>query len=87
MQNTEHVEGWWDIRRSAEHLGVSVGFLRKAVRNGQVPYARIGSKALRFRREDLDRWALGNSGNRDAQYEAQARRDRIPKIRLHNLAS
>jgi excisionase family DNA binding protein len=48
--------GWWDIRKAAGHLGVSVAFLRKAVRLRKVPYARAGSKALRFRRDDLDRW-------------------------------
>ena len=61
MQVSERSDGWWDIRRSAEHLGVSVSFLRKAVRQKMVPYARIGSKALRFRREDLDRWMLGDT--------------------------
>ena len=29
----EHNDRWWDIRRTAEYLEVSVGFLRKAVRN------------------------------------------------------
>ncbi len=52
--------GWWDIRKAAEHLGVSVAFLRKAVRLKKVPHARAGSKALRFRRDDLDRWMEQN---------------------------
>lgn len=72
MNHTERNDGWWDIRRSAEHLGVSVAFLRKAVRNHQVPYARVGSKNLRFKRDDLDRWAMGGSNTSDAQYENRA---------------
>ena len=67
MKYTEPNNGWWDIRRSAEHLGVSIAFLREAVRNHQVPYARIGSKNLRFRRDDLDRWAMGSNGTNDAE--------------------
>ena len=67
MKHTERNDGWWDIRRSAEHLGVSVAFLRKAVRTGQVPYARAGSKALRFRRADLDRWMWSNGSGDTAE--------------------
>ncbi len=59
-EERNHV-AWWDIRKAAEHLGVSVAFLRKAVRFKKVPYARAGSKALRFRRDDLDRWMEQNS--------------------------
>lgn len=71
MKHTTGNDGWWDIRRSAEHLGVSVAFLRKAVRKGQVPYARAGSKALRFRREELDRWMWGNgSGDQSENLRA-----------------
>lgn len=67
MKHTERNDGWWDIRRSAEHLGVSVAFLRKAVRNRQVPFARAGSKALRFKRDDLDRWMWSNGSGESAQ--------------------
>ena len=55
--------GWWDIRRAAEHVGVSVAFLRKAVRLRKVPYARAGSKALRFRKADLDSWMQRNGSS------------------------
>ena len=53
---TQADAGLWDIRRAAQYLGVSVAFLRKAVRLRQVPFARVGSKILRFRRSELDRW-------------------------------
>lgn len=52
---------WWNIKKAALHLGVSVAFLRKAVRLRNVPFARVGSKAIRFRRSDLDRWLEANS--------------------------
>jgi excisionase family DNA binding protein len=54
------VQEWVTIRDAAEYLKVSVGFLRKAVRLRRVPFARAGSKALRFRRSDLDRWLESN---------------------------
>jgi excisionase family DNA binding protein len=51
-----NTEQWVNIRQAAEHLGLSVAFLRKAVRQKRVPYARAGSKALRFRKAELDAW-------------------------------
>jgi len=57
----------WDIRRAAQYLGVSVAFLRKAVRLRQVPFARVGSKILRFRRSELDRWVEENPTCREAK--------------------
>jgi len=61
---------WCDIRQAAAHLGVSIGFLRKAVRLRIVPFARVGSKVLRFRRSDLDRWLESNgSGGEVASFE------------------
>ena len=51
---------WFDIRSAATYLSVSVAFLRKAVRLGRIPYARAGSKILRFRRADLDQWLMRN---------------------------
>ena len=47
---------WLTISEAARHIGMSVGFLRKAVRLRTVPYARIGTKALRFDRSALDEW-------------------------------
>ena len=60
--------GWWDIRKSAEYLGVSVAFLRKAVRHKAVPFARAGSKVLRFRRSDLDSWLESNGTGEEVKY-------------------
>jgi excisionase family DNA binding protein len=55
-----HDEQWWNIRRAAAYLDMSVAFLRKAVRQRRIPFARAGTKALRFRKQDLDRWLEGN---------------------------
>ena len=60
--------GWWDIRKAASYLGVSVAFLRKAVRLRKVPFGRVGSKALRFRRADLDRWAEASGTAEEITY-------------------
>ncbi|PYX71664.1 MAG: hypothetical protein DMG72_16650 [Acidobacteria bacterium] len=53
------VNDYWDIRRTAKYLGMSTGFIRKGVRQRSIPFVRIGNKALRFRKADLDRWAGG----------------------------
>ena len=49
--------GWVNIREAAAHLGMSTAFLRKRVRQGTIPFTRLGNKSLRFRKSDLDRWA------------------------------
>jgi excisionase family DNA binding protein len=63
---------WWNIKQAAAYLGVSVAFLRKSVRLRKIPFARIGSKSLRFRRTDLDRWVetQGNNGDRNCAESA-----------------
>jgi excisionase family DNA binding protein len=53
-------QDWCDIKKAAAYLGMSVAFLRKAVRLRKVPFARAGAKSLRFRRSDLDRWLEAN---------------------------
>lgn len=64
-------ESWCTIKQAAAHLGVSAAFLRKAVRDRKVPFARLGSKALRFRRADLDRWAEGTNAVMSVRTAAQ----------------
>ena len=66
-KSDQHSE-WWDIKTAASYLGMSVGFIRKAVRLKTIPFARLGAKALRFRRSELDRWAESN-GNPGVQAE------------------
>lgn len=51
---------WWDIREAADYLRVSVAFMRKQVRLERIPFARAGSKNLRFRKSELDEWMKAN---------------------------
>jgi excisionase family DNA binding protein len=59
---------WLNIREAARHIGMSVAFLRKATRNRSVPFARVGTKALRFDREGLDAWLVANSSGGEIRY-------------------
>jgi excisionase family DNA binding protein len=64
MQSTSNERAdrkWLTIREAASYIGMSVGFLRKAVRLQRVPHTRIGSKALRFDRDALDAWVTAQS--------------------------
>ena len=62
---------WADIRAAAHHLGMSVAFLRKQVRLGRIPFARAGSKSLRFQLSKLDEWMQENSAAERAGKEAK----------------
>jgi excisionase family DNA binding protein len=66
--NVTNVAEWLTIGDAAGHLKVSIAFLRKAVRLKKVPFARAGSKALRFRRSDLDRWMEANGNGGEVAY-------------------
>ena len=52
---------WLTITEAAQYIGMSVGFLRKAVRLQRVPHTRIGTKALRFDRDAVDQWLAAQS--------------------------
>jgi excisionase family DNA binding protein len=52
---------WLTIKEAARYIGMSVGFLRKAVRLRSVPHTRVGTKALRFDRDALDQWLATQS--------------------------
>jgi len=55
-QVSESNSRWWDIREAAAYLRVSIAFIRKQIRLGRFPYARAGSKNLRFQKTQLDEW-------------------------------
>ena len=47
---------------TAQYLGVSRSFLRKARCYGGGPrYCRLGKKAIRYRKQDLEAWAEENA--------------------------
>jgi excisionase family DNA binding protein len=59
---------WLTIGEAARYIGMSVGFLRKAVRLRTIPYTRIGTKALRFDRHALDAWMSSASCGGEVNY-------------------
>jgi excisionase family DNA binding protein len=59
---------WLTIRETAEYIGMSTAFLRKAVRRRTVPHTRIGSKTLRFDREALDQWLSASAFGGEVNY-------------------
>jgi excisionase family DNA binding protein len=68
MNTTTSYGDWLTITQAGRYLNVSVAFLRKRVRTRSVPFARIGSKSLRFRRLDLDNWMEVNSSGGEISY-------------------
>ena len=70
MQTTTPELQWLTIVQASRYLNLSAGFLRKLVRAREIPFARVGSKALRFRRTDLDRWMTANSVGSEDHAEA-----------------
>ena len=57
----EHQGHHWNIRGAAGYLAMSESFIRKQVRLRRIPFFRVGSKALRFRKADLDAWLQRNA--------------------------
>jgi excisionase family DNA binding protein len=55
-QGQKAPEPLWIIDEAAQYLHVSVAYLRRAVRLNQIPFVRVGTRACRFRRRDLDSW-------------------------------
>jgi excisionase family DNA binding protein len=57
------------IKDAADHLQMSEGFVKKAIRNGELAVVRFGSRCVRIRPEDLDRYVKakieGASQSRD----------------------
>ncbi len=60
-QQSSANDGLWNITSTAKYLGMSVAFLRKAVRQKRIPFTRIGDKALRFSPRDVDAWVAANT--------------------------
>ena len=65
---TQILSPWLNIRQAAAHIGTSVAFLRKSVRLKKVPFARAGTKVLRFKRSELDKWLEANSCGGEITY-------------------
>ena len=61
MDTTHSLPEWLTIKQAAKYLNLSEAFIRKCTRRRSIPFARIGSKALRYRRQDLDNWMAANT--------------------------
>ena len=50
-------EGWWDVRRAADHADVSIWTVYDAVASGRLRHVRIGGlKAIRLKQSWVDAW-------------------------------
>ena len=50
----------WDSKQLAEYLGISPRYVGKLVREGRVPFIRIG-RSLKFRPEEISAWVDSRS--------------------------
>lgn len=55
MTRTSPAQRYVTLKDSAEYLGVTERTIRNFIARGDLPAYRIGSRALRIDREDLDR--------------------------------
>lgn len=51
----------FNIKELSSYLQISTSLIRKLVRNGSIPYNRIGTKLL-FPRTEIDMWLKENQG-------------------------
>lgn len=45
----------WDTRQLAEHLGMSPRYIQQLVKEGRIPFIRLG-RSLRFRQDEIATW-------------------------------
>jgi len=48
--------GWMTVKQAAAYTGYKEGTIRQKVFHGQIPYHKIGPKAIRFLRPEIDEW-------------------------------
>ena len=46
-------------RQAAEYLQQSVRTVRSLTKDGDLPHARLSTRVIRYRKQDLDRWFEG----------------------------
>lgn len=69
----------YDVRKGAEHLGISTATLRRLIQNGDIPILRIGGRIFLLE-QDLDEFLQGHySAQRPAKGEWSRSRERLPK--------
>ncbi len=50
------------INEACEALGVTNVYLYSLVRKGEIPVVRVGSRAIRIKESELQRWVEAGSG-------------------------
>ena len=48
--------GYWNVHQAAQYLAMSEGFVRKFIRLRKIPFTKVGSKAVRLSKAELDAW-------------------------------
>lgn len=66
QKRAQETEPLWRIEELGEYVGLSVATLRRRVRADEIPHIHIGSRSVRFRRSDIDRWLGLSSKGRSA---------------------
>ena len=77
-------ENKFGITEGAKRLGVSPTTLRRFIRNGDIPFLRVGGK-IRLLERDLDAFLEGRySTTTPASFDQPRRRERLPDEVLHS---
>lgn len=50
------MEEYFNVKEVAEYLRCAEVTIRKWVREGKIPYCRLGAKKLFFRKSSIDEW-------------------------------
>lgn len=50
------MEKLWTIEELAENLKVNKRYIYRLTSRGEIPYTRVGSRYLRFRPSEIERW-------------------------------
>lgn len=60
--STPTIAGWVTAQQVADHLQVSLGWIRKLTQNGVLPHHRIGRR-VRYNLAEIDRWVADGALN------------------------
>ena len=49
------------IKEVSEYLKMSIGTLYNKVSQNQIPFYRVGKRAIRFKKDEIDSWIKSNN--------------------------